>query len=148
VKDGLVKDTKTGLMWMRCSLGQTWNGKTCEGKALGYTWDNAMKQADYANQEKREGYDDWRVPTYDELKTLVYCRSGLPKKMNDTNKKCDSDYAKPTIKSEVFLKTPSDWFWSSSPNADNSSDAWFVDFNNDNDYGDLKDNNNFVRLVR
>jgi hypothetical protein len=29
--DGTVTDPTTGLTWMRCSMGQTWNGTTCTG---------------------------------------------------------------------------------------------------------------------
>jgi hypothetical protein len=31
--EGTVIDSATGLMWMRCSLGQTWVNSTCTGKA-------------------------------------------------------------------------------------------------------------------
>ena len=36
--DGTVTHKTTGLMWMRCSLGQTWDGKTCKDMAAIYTW--------------------------------------------------------------------------------------------------------------
>ena len=36
-------------------------------------------------------------------------------------------------------------FWSPSPNANNSNNAWIVNFNNGNDN---RNNNNHVRLVR
>lgn len=42
---GLVLDKQNGLMWMRCSLGQTWNGQTCTGTAKEYKWEQAKKQA-------------------------------------------------------------------------------------------------------
>lgn len=38
--------------------------------------------------------------------------------------------------------------WSSSPNANNSNDAWGVNFNNGNDNNNNRNNNNHVRLVR
>jgi len=40
------------------------------------------------------------------------------------------------------------WFWSASPNANNSNNAWNVNFNNGNDNNNNKSNNNAVRLVR
>ena len=38
-------------------------------------------------------------------------------------------------------------FWSPSPNANNSNNAWIVNFNNGNDNNN-RNNNNHVRLVR
>ncbi|HIO92317.1 MAG TPA: DUF1566 domain-containing protein [Leucothrix mucor] len=38
--------------------------------------------------------------------------------------------------------------WSSSPNANNSNNAWNVNFNNGNDNTNNKNNNKQVRLVR
>ena len=39
-------------------------------------------------------------------------------------------------------------FWSGSPNANNSDNAWNVNFNNGNANNDNRSNNNSVRLVR
>lgn len=36
--DGTVTDTRTGLMWMRCCVGQTWDGATCRGEARKMDW--------------------------------------------------------------------------------------------------------------
>jgi uncharacterized caspase-like protein len=124
VKDDLVKDTKTSLMWMRCSLGQDWNGKTCKGKATEYTWDDAMKAP---NNFRFMDYSDWRVPTIEELKTLVYCDNGEEQTWNmnvSEYSRCDiKDYKKPTIMNNVFPNTPSDFFWSSSPDANSETKA-------------------------
>ena len=61
--DGTVTDPETGLQWMRCSLGQTWNGGNCLGEAQSYTWDEAMTSADELNQGGGyAGYRDWRMP--------------------------------------------------------------------------------------
>jgi serine/threonine protein kinase len=149
VKGGLVKDTVTGLMWMRCSLGQEWDGSTCQGKAVEYKWNDAMKQP---NNFSYAGFNDWRVPTIQELRSLVYCGSGQPKTwFSDVDPKddgCKGDYAKPTIKSDVFLNTLSNWFWSSSPVAGNSSVAWIVNFDSGDDDWDIKGSYDYVRLVR
>ncbi|MCP3950938.1 MAG: DUF1566 domain-containing protein [Desulfobacterales bacterium] len=39
-------------------------------------------------------------------------------------------------------------FWSASPNANNSSNAWNVNFNNGNSNNNNRNNNKHVRLVR
>jgi len=63
---GIVEDIRTKLQWQRCSLGQTWNGATCAGEARKYTLDEAQRIAPAG----------WRLPTKDELASLVYCSSG------------------------------------------------------------------------
>ena len=40
--DGTVQDTKTGLTWMRCSLGQSWDGVSCTGAAIKMNWSRAL----------------------------------------------------------------------------------------------------------
>jgi hypothetical protein len=152
VKGGLVKDTVTGLIWMRCSLGQEWDGSTCQGTAKEYKWDEAVK---IANEFEYAGFNDWHVPTIQELKSLVYCSSGQPKTwLRDVDPEylgCKGDYIKPTIKNEVFLNASANWFWSSSPVAGNSNYRWLVDFDSsyDDQYGGHKKLTNYaVRLVR
>jgi len=67
--NGTATHAKTGLTWMRCSLGQTWDSatRTCSGSAHTYTWGEALRTAQgYAFA----GYNDWRVPNIKELLTI------------------------------------------------------------------------------
>ncbi|RWX48208.1 SH3 domain-containing protein [Candidatus Electrothrix aarhusensis] len=139
--DGTITDTKTGLMWKRCSEGLS--GKNCEkGKAEEYTWNDAVKRfknVDYA------GYSDWRLPTIDELKSLVYCSKGVKDKDDG---ECNDGSERPTINQQVFPNT-SLWYWSGSPYAGASDLAWYVNLF----YGGYsnyvgRDANYAVRLVR
>ncbi|MBI4382523.1 MAG: DUF1566 domain-containing protein [Nitrospinae bacterium] len=60
--DGAVTDRKSGLMWTRTD---TMNDME--------KWVNYMECLDYVrglNEKKFAGYDDWRLPTRDELSTL------------------------------------------------------------------------------
>jgi predicted Zn finger-like uncharacterized protein len=116
--DGTVTFVEAGkygrvITWQRCSVGQTWTGTTCNGEAKKMTWDEAMKfTSDFA------GHNDWRLPTEDELLTLVYCsdteyttEEGIP----DIYIVCkNSEIIRPTINGTYFPNTPNEFFWSSS----------------------------------
>ncbi|ELP5728880.1 DUF1566 domain-containing protein [Vibrio vulnificus] len=149
--NGTITDSKTNLTWMRCILGQSWDGKTCTGEAKKYTWHDATKLT-----QQFAGSTAWRLPTIDELDSLVYCSNGRKplarpngKYVRDTNGLCLGDnYQRPTINITAFPNTPDSWYWSSSPNAGSSSYAWFVGFGYGDVYSILKDIGLHVRLVR
>ena len=77
--DGLtVRDVKNGVNWLRCTVGQTWNYDTekCDGEIvkLNHTEiEEARKQA----SEQLGGI--WRLPTLDELESLVCEKCEKPK---------------------------------------------------------------------
>jgi hypothetical protein len=140
--DGTVTDPVTELMWQRCSVGQQWDGNGCRGEALAMDWQMARAQrSDWA------GYSDWRLPTIDELKTLVWCSSGQPANYPNGGG-CEGSYLRPTIQPQVFPSTPPTFFWSASPYAGHSGYAWSVHFNyGDGSYG-YRYYGHRVRLVR
>jgi hypothetical protein len=88
---------------------------------------------------------DWRMPAVDELMTLVYCSDGKYEK--DGSCTYRSVFA-PSINSTYFPNTSVYEYWSSSPSASLSSNAWVVYFYNGYSDGNYKGNNSFVRLVR
>ncbi|SEH04843.1 Uncharacterised protein [Candidatus Venteria ishoeyi] len=160
--NGTAVDTKTGLMWMRCVVGQRWDGATCQGEAKSMKWDEAKQQtASFAE------YQDWRIPTIQELRSLVYCSNGkpdyfnqgkpgweeyiAPERPNNFDWGCagspGTDHENPTIVQSVFPNTPSH-VWSGSPSAAFSSYAWYVHFDYGDDYGSNRGNGLHVRLVR
>jgi hypothetical protein len=126
--DGTISHKSTGLMWMRCSLGQSWDGKTCSGAAAGYTWGAALQAAD---RYEFAGHTDWRVPNRNELETIFEgsCKS-------------------PTINEQVFPATPPVFFWSSSPYAGLANGAWSLDFGYGSVNASVKGGSLHVRLVR
>lgn len=128
-----VKDTVTGLIWQRCSVGQMWNGSTCTGTATTHTWQQALTVA----KNLGNGY---RLPNIKELHSLVEV-------------KC----FEPAINTKQFPNTPTNkWYWSSSPYLHDSKLVWSAKF----DTGELSYgysykyidvnyyNSNFVRAVR
>ena len=73
INSGLeVKDIQTGLIWQRCTVGQVWKDKSCEGTATIYNWEDSLKLA-----KKLTG--GWRVPNIKELASLeeVACNSAI-----------------------------------------------------------------------
>ncbi|MBK6998564.1 MAG: DUF1566 domain-containing protein [Rhodoferax sp.] len=126
--DGTVFDPKTGLTWMRCSMGQTWTGSTCLGTAATYTFDQANAltgTTTFANQS------DWRMPNIRELQTIV-----------------DRSVYSPAIDRVAFPNTPGSYFWSVSPDVDGPNGAWFVGFDDGYVGSNLRNGSFAVRLVR
>jgi len=99
--NGAVTHTLTGLMWMRCSQGQVWNGTTCTGVASTFTWIGALNQASGFNTGGGfAGFTDWRVPNVKELQSIAEMQ-------------CTS----PAMNTTIFPSLPTTFFyWTSSPN--------------------------------
>lgn len=126
--DGTVTDTRTGLMWKRCSEGQSWNGSTCTGSASIFNWADALNHVLTLTDA---GHEDWRLPNINELESLVE----------------DCTYG-PAINTDIFPNTPSSHFWSASPNAFDSSGAWSVYFGDGVSYDSDRSSYLRVRAVR
>jgi hypothetical protein len=125
-----VADSQTGLIWQRCSAGQSWSGSTCTGSVGGYTHEQALAYA--KTQNTTDSATGWRLPNVKELSSLA-------------DKGCQD----PAIDSTAFPATPSSWYWASSPDVGNSFYAWYVYFGNG--YAGSPSNRNYngaVRLVR
>lgn len=129
--EGTVTDVQTGLQWMRFSLGQEWKGGTCTGEARKYTWQDALDAAETLNRQGGyAGYRDWRVPTKEELQTLISGRWS------------------PAIDRSAFPNTPIGWYWSSSAYAYAPNNAWGVNFDDGHVSAFREVSYSYVRLVR
>lgn len=129
--DNIVTDSKTGLMWKKCSEGLSGTGCTV-GSFTQHTWQEALVLPQVLNVAGFAGYTDWRLPNKKELRTLVA-------------RNCYG----PSINEVVFPRTPTNEpFWSSSPNANYDEYAWYVNFNSGFDDIHTRDSNEAVRLVR
>jgi hypothetical protein len=100
--DETVADVVTGLTWQR-NLPETYVG--CAGTC---TWDKAKA---YCDMLTLAGADNWRLPTMIELVSIL-----------------DDNAVMPSIDAAAFPNTPSDNFWSASPNIGDSGQAWGVGF--------------------
>jgi hypothetical protein len=124
--DGTVTDLTTGMMWtLRANLRQ-----------MG--WDDAIQ---YCNDLHYVGYDDWRLPTRDELATLVDSRFRFPALSNacGTGKWTQGD---------AFTGVRSSRYWSSTPHTSLSDGAWYVHLSDGEENYWHKSNRTYVWPVR
>jgi len=131
--DGTLTDDATGLMWMACSEGQSYNATSggCDGTVATYTWQLGLERAGTVNFIGFAGKSDWRLPNQKELSSIV-------------ERQC----VDPAINTEVFPDSPSNAYWSSSPYAGNALGAFLVDFAAGTGDFAAKDTLSSVRLVR
>jgi hypothetical protein len=122
LKGDIAQDKQTRLTWRRCSVGQSWkDGEGCLG---------AVKPLTVLSAKQLE-VDGWRLPTRDELATLV-----------------SPTCSKPAINEDVFpdMDAAHLHYWSSTANGD--SYAAYVNFATGMSSFDANDEPYAVRLVR
>lgn len=112
-----VKDTRTGLTWMRCSVGQKWDGTDCQGKPERLTLADARKRvADFDDGAGNAGRTRWRLPTGDELAGLLLCIHSP----EVVQKGCADTPAGTAMPDIAFPGIPDRAYWSSSTGDDGS----------------------------
>ncbi len=90
-----VADSRTGLVWARCSLGQDWDGAACAGGAAKHTWQESLRIAAAIADRTGKG---WRIPNAKEIASIAV-----------------DGQADPALDTTLFPGTPSKLYWSSSP---------------------------------
>jgi hypothetical protein len=126
-KDGTITDIKTDLTWVK-------NPHT----DLPEKFKNIMKWQDAIDSCKElnfVGHKDWRLPTVEELISIIDWEAGTK-----------SD--RTTINIKFFPDTKTSWYWTITPCPWDADYARIVNFYNGYVYDSDKDNYNYVRPVR
>jgi hypothetical protein len=121
VRGDEVLDTTTNLTWQRCSVGQHLAGEACSGTVETVPWEQAKKKAGAG----------WRLPTLEELSSIVSQPCGL----STEDKK---------VFPGIDPITPSYW----SVTATEKDLAWTVGFNNGSTFNGFRTAPNAIRLVK
>ena len=129
VKDHIVIDLENKIEWLRCSVGQRWDGNKCSGKIVNLSLDLVPEAINIANEQLG---GNWRLPSKAELTSIV-CKS------------CPS----PKINEKIFPNTDNAPYWTSNRSIFNSKFYVSVNFHTGfsfNRFSPIKDL--AVRLVR
>ena len=125
----VVEDTVSDLVWQGCTAGQS--GADCTGgNAVFLLWGEALA---YCENLTWGGYDDWRLPSVVELKSIADNR----------------EYGS-SIDENAFPETVTTSYWSSTSTSEYNGDyAWLVHFNRgDTEYDHKIYYNYYLRCVR
>lgn len=128
-RDHLVIDLLHGVEWLRCSVGQVWNGSQCDGKVLSLDHDQIEQAISQANEQLG---GNWRLPSRAELEGLV-CK----------------DCPRPKIDISIFPDTDPVPYWTGEKNRFAPRHYWSVSFFTGDTYGRFFPTQQMaVRLVR
>jgi Protein of unknown function (DUF1566)/Putative binding domain, N-terminal/Viral BACON domain len=147
----MVKDNVTGLVWeMKTNQDGVKNYNDPHDADNTYTWydSNPATNAGNAgtpgtgtdtedfikalNDANYGGYNDWRMPTINELSYIVNYSIPNPG---------------PAIDTGYFPNTAASWYWSSTTYAGYTNYAWLVNFGNGYVNYNYKNDSNYVRAV-
>ena len=128
-RDHLIIDLRNGVEWMRCSVGQQWNGTRCDGEIIRLNHDDVAKAIVIANEQLG---GNWRLPSREELEGLVCAACETIK-----------------IDSDSFPQTVPEPYWTGEVNGFAARHFWSVNFMTGYTYGRFFPQQELaVRLVR
>ena len=129
-KDHIVIDLSKQIEWLRCSVGQQWDGRTCVGETI-LMDHNTIAQATIIADEQLG--PSWRLPNLEELSSLVCKACEKGKKF----------YA------ETFPNTDPRAYWTGEKNFMSKGSYWTVNFFTGHKFGRFYPEQKMaVRLVR
>ncbi len=137
--DGTVTDRTTGLIWLQdadCVSQRAWADVDTSAEVV------ALINAASCDNYTASTFNDWRLPTVQELQSVLDYGYFSPAISNATGN------AKWTADRYAFSGVQSNNYWSSSIFVSSTTDAWFVYLGNGRVSSDSKTNTYYVWPVR
>jgi len=132
-RDGGLRDARQTYSWYDSNIKSNggFPGYRNRGKCAFSSCDTRA-YIGHVNNIKLCGRSDWRLPTREELRSLVdYLIT----------------YPGPTIDQNAFPNTISQFYWSATANANDKETAWGIGFSFGYDYAYFKSDHGYIRLV-
>ncbi len=120
-------DNKTGLTWQFCSAGMTSIPWGCVSEPLLQNWNQALNYCTRLD----EGNHHWRLPTRNELLTLVNWRQRAP-----------------ATNAELVASTKNNFYWSSTSSPDDPAKAFYTSMLSGYSYANYKKAQGYVRCIK
>ncbi len=131
-EDGSIHDKNNSYSWFKPDATETPQGVADGGQCKGDSDCDTHAYVELINKQKYCGYSDWRLPTKDEMLSIVSFE-------NKTSTTINSDYFPGALPS---------WYWTASSNEKQTEYAWYILFRNGIALNDLKERPKHIRLVR
>ncbi|MDH5710366.1 MAG: DUF1566 domain-containing protein [Gammaproteobacteria bacterium] len=127
-----VQNTSNSYSWFEPDAIEEPQGVADGGRCSGDADCDTHAYVTLLNERNYCGYSNWRLPTKDEMLSIVNFDSNAPVKIN-------TDYFPDALPS---------WYWTASSNENHPDHAWYVLFRNGIALNDLKERPKHIRLVR
>ncbi len=138
--DGTIRDKRTALSWERAS-----DDGSIHDKDNAYSWSDAFGKIAALNAAAFAGYTDWRLPSVNELETIIDRGTFFPSVSPAFNTNCAPACTVFTCSCTV---SASMIYWTSSSYVKAPQEAWLVNFFDGTTYVSSKTDTNRVRAVR
>lgn len=130
--DNSIRDKDFSYTWLH-NINGTRKGTSNGGRCKGGVSCDTSSYVRAINEQKLCNYTDWRLPTRNELETLV---------------EYNNNPREATINNAYFPQAIPSWYWTATENPQREDFAWYVLFKNGIALNDLKERPKHIRLVR